>query len=63
VLGWLCRSKSVYCKTENLPLTSLHENADFSVGTIKASIKEGELRTNHILKDIFLLLNTPSLKE
>jgi NTE family protein len=34
------------------PFPSLYENADFSVDTIKASIKDGELKTNQILKGI-----------
>jgi succinate dehydrogenase/fumarate reductase flavoprotein subunit len=31
---------------------ALHENADFSIDTMKASIKDGELKTNQILKNI-----------
>jgi uncharacterized protein len=31
---------------------SLYENADFSVDTVKASIKDGELKTNQKLKDM-----------
>ncbi len=31
---------------------ALYENADFSVDTVKASIKDGESKTNQILKDI-----------
>ena len=30
----------------------VYENADFSIDTIKASIKEGECKTKQILKDI-----------
>jgi hypothetical protein len=34
------------------PSPSLYENADFSLDTVQALIKEGELKTNQILKDI-----------
>src|SRR5918997_1793950 len=44
--------KSVHYITRSEPFPSLYENADFSVDTIKASIKDGELKTNKILKDI-----------
>jgi NTE family protein len=44
--------KGVYYIARSEPFPSLRENADFSVNTVKASIKEGELKTNHILKDI-----------
>jgi NTE family protein len=44
--------KRVYYITRSEPFPSLYENADFSVDTIKASIKDGELKTNQILKDI-----------
>jgi len=37
-------------RTEDIP--SLYENADFSLPTIKNSIKDGEIKTNQILKDI-----------
>ena len=30
----------------------VYENADFSIDTIKASIRDGELMTNQKLKDI-----------
>jgi NTE family protein len=43
--------KSVYYITRSEPFPSLYENADFSLDTIKASIKDGELKTNQILKD------------
>jgi hypothetical protein len=36
----------------NEPFPSLYENADFSIDTIKASIKDGEIKTNQILKNI-----------
>ena len=44
--------KRVYYITRSEPFPSLYENADFSVDTVKASIKDGELKTNEILKDI-----------
>ena len=44
--------KGVYYITRKEPFPSLYENADFSVDTIKASIRDGELMTNQKLKDI-----------
>jgi NTE family protein len=44
--------KRVHYITRSEPFPSLYENADFSVDTIKASIKDGELKTDQILKDI-----------
>ncbi len=44
--------KGVYYITRDEPFPSLHENADFSIDTIKASIKDGELKASQILKDI-----------
>jgi NTE family protein len=44
--------KGVYYITRSEPFPSLYENADFSLDTIKASIKDGQLKTNQILKDI-----------
>jgi NTE family protein len=44
--------RGVYYITRSEPFPSLYENADFSVDTIKASIRDGELKTNHKLKDI-----------
>jgi NTE family protein len=44
--------KRVHHITRSEPFPSLYENADFSVDTVKASIKDGELKTNQILKDI-----------
>jgi NTE family protein len=43
--------KRVHHITRSEPFPSLYENADFSLDTIKASIKDGELKTNQILKD------------
>jgi NTE family protein len=42
----------VYYITRYEHFPSLYENADFSVDTIKKSIKDGESRTNEILKDV-----------
>jgi len=44
--------KRVHYITRSEPFPSLYENADFSIDTIKASIKDGELKTNQILKGI-----------
>ena len=44
-----------YYITRSEPFPSLYENADFSVDTIMASIKDGELKPNQILKDIKLV--------
>jgi NTE family protein len=44
--------KGVYYITRSEPFPSLRENADFSIDTVKASIKGGELKTNEILKNI-----------
>ena len=40
--------KRVHYITRSEPFPSLYENADFSVDTIKASIKDGELKTRSI---------------
>jgi NTE family protein len=44
--------KDIYYITRSEPFPSLYENADFSVDTVKASIKDGELKTNQKLKDM-----------
>jgi NTE family protein len=44
--------KGVHYITRSEPFPSLYENADFSVDTVKASIKDGESKTNQKLKDI-----------
>jgi len=44
--------KGVYYITRSEPFPSLYENADFSMDTIKASIKDGEIKTNQILKNV-----------
>src|ERR671917_524707 len=44
--------RGVYYITRSEPFPSLYENADFSVDTIKASIRDGELKTNQKLKDM-----------
>jgi NTE family protein len=44
--------KGVYYISRDEQFPSLYENADFSIDTVKASIKQAELKTNHILKNI-----------
>jgi NTE family protein len=44
--------KGVYHITRSEPYPSLYENTDFSIDTVKASIKDGELKTNQKLKDM-----------
>jgi NTE family protein len=44
--------KRVHYITRSEPFPSLYENADFSTETIKASIKDGESKTNQILRAI-----------
>jgi NTE family protein len=44
--------KRVHYITRSEPFPSLYENADFSADTIKTSIKDGESKTNQILKAI-----------
>jgi NTE family protein len=44
--------KGVYYITREERFPSLYENADFSIESIKASIKDGEIKTSQILKDI-----------
>jgi NTE family protein len=44
--------KGIYNITRSEPFPSLYENADFSVDTVKASIRDGELKTNQKLKEI-----------
>lgn len=44
--------KRVHYITRSEPFPSLYENADFSAETIKASIKDGELKTDQILRAI-----------
>lgn len=46
--------KGVYYISRDEQFQSLRENADFSIDTVKASIKQAELKTNHILKNITL---------
>jgi NTE family protein len=49
--------KGVYYITRSEPFPSIYENADFSVDTVKASIRDGELKTNQKLKDMRLKLS------
>jgi len=43
--------KNIFYITRDERLPSLYEKADFAIGTIKSSIKDGELKTIQILKD------------
>jgi NTE family protein len=42
--------KDIFYITRDEPFPHMYENADFSPETIKSSIKEGEIKTNEILK-------------
>ena len=44
--------EGIHYITRSEPFPSLYENANFSVDTIKASIRDGELKTNQKLKEI-----------
>jgi NTE family protein len=44
--------KNIYYISRDEPYPDLYENADFSKDTVKASIKEGELKTKQTLKDL-----------
>jgi NTE family protein len=44
--------KGVYYITRSELFPSLYENADFSVDTVKASIRKGDLKTSQKLRDI-----------
>jgi len=44
--------KGVYYITRDEPFPSLYENADFSLNAIKGSIRDGEQKTNNVLKVI-----------
>ncbi|MGN6708003.1 MAG: patatin-like phospholipase family protein [Candidatus Nitrosocosmicus sp.] len=44
--------KGVYYITRDEPIPSLYENADFSLNTIKGSIKDGQSKTDQIIKDL-----------
>jgi NTE family protein len=46
--------KGVYYISRDELFPSLYENADFSIDTVKTSIKQAELKTNHMLKDVKL---------
>ena len=47
--------KHVHYISRDEPFPDLYENADFSIDTIKASIKEGESKTKQVLKDNYLI--------
>nr|MDP8942004.1 hypothetical protein [Thermoproteota archaeon] len=44
--------KNVHYITREEKHPHMYENADFSIKTIKESIKDGELKTNEIIKNI-----------
>jgi NTE family protein len=44
--------KGLYYISRDEPFPDLYENADFSIDTIKASIRDGELKTKQILKGL-----------
>jgi hypothetical protein len=44
--------KGVHYITRSESYPSLYENAEFSLGAIKNSIADGEIKTNHILREI-----------
>jgi NTE family protein len=44
--------KGLYYISRDEPFPDLYENADFSIDTIKASIRDGELKTKQILKEL-----------
>ena len=45
--------KGLYYISRDEPFPDLYENADFSIDTIKASIRDGELKTKQILNDYY----------
>jgi NTE family protein len=46
--------KEVHYISRDEQFPSLRENADFSIDTVKASIRQGEFKTNRILNEIKL---------
>jgi len=49
--------KDIVYITRDEPFPHMYENADFSVDTVKNSIRDGELKTNQKLKDMRLKLS------
>ena len=47
------RVEGLYYISSDKPFPDLYENADFSIDTIKASIREGELKTKQILNGYY----------
>ena len=47
--------KGIYYISRDEPFPDMYENADFAPETIKYLIKEGEEKTDHVLKDIAAL--------
>lgn len=46
--------KDIIYVTRDEPFPHMYENADFSPETIKGSIKEGEAKTNEVLKELYV---------
>jgi NTE family protein len=55
--------KGIHYITRSEPFPSLYENADFSIDTIKASIRDGELKTIRKLKDIRMANSVPLIMD
>jgi NTE family protein len=51
--------KGVYYISRDEPFPSFYENADFSFNTIKTSIRDGELKTNKVLKEAIMSSEKP----
>jgi NTE family protein len=51
--------KGVYYISRDEPFPSFYENADFSLNTIKTSIRDGELKTNKVLKEAIMSSEKP----
>ena len=45
--------KGLYYISRDEPFPDLYENADFSIDTIKTSIKDGESKTKQVLNDYY----------
>jgi len=51
--------KGVYYISRDEPFPSLYENADFSLNTIKTSIRDGESKANKVLRDAIVSSEKP----
>ena len=45
--------KGLYYISRDEPFPDLYENADFSIDTIKDSIRDGELKTKQVLDEYY----------